>query len=434
MKGTMDRYSRTHKIALYILVCLLTLYTIWKGIIPAWKELNSDFPNYYLSSKIVLEGKDMHRLYEDAWFNQKLQELDLAEQGKFSPFPPATAFVMLPIASLKPLTAKRIWTICNICFLLLTIYFLQKITAWHWIFCALLILLTGQALLNNFRLGQLYLMVGCTLVFSHYLVQRGKTGIAGSLLGIVAIIKYFPVVFIAGYAFTGNRRLTIYAISTMLVLVFLQIGVVGTGVFATYLAKVLLPHLQGDLSMQSPYAIAFQSWESVLRNVFVFHPTENPSPLINWPTGKWMVQGIMYACIALTTIYVLWQSHFLQKPVKQWIYLSLPALAAFVLSPASATYHYLMLVFPFAFILLVLKAGEASIVITGWFILLYMGIGWLNYNYVYKVMEPIGWQIFLFYPRLWLLLLLYISYIWFIHLKLIKVHALSFPERVKAGY
>jgi hypothetical protein len=421
------------RMAKYGLLIVLTLYTIWKGILPAWQTLHSDFPNYYLSAKIVLEGKDIHRLYDDEWFNNQLQASRLAQQGKFSPFPPATAFVMLPLAHLPPLTAKRIWTLCNIGFLLWSIYLLQKITSWHWALCALAVLLTGQALINNFRLGQLYMMVSCLIVLSHYLIQQGKNGIAGSLLGTVAIIKYFPVVFIAGYALSGNRRLAIYATGTMLILVALQIGVLGTDVYLQYLSRVLLPHVQGELSMQSPYAIAFQSWESLLRNIFVFHPTENLFPLVNWPAGKGFVQGIIYSFIALTIVYTLWQTRFIHKSLQAWVYLSLPALVAFVLSPASATYHYLMLIFPFTLLVLLLQAWKASITLIGWFVLLYVGTGWLNYTYVYKLVEPRGWHILLFYPRLWLVLLLYGSYVLFIYFRLRDKHTPSFRFPEKKG-
>jgi hypothetical protein len=424
--NNLDR-SLVKKTALFGILVLLIVYTTWKGIIPAWTSLHSDFPNYYLSASILLEGKDISHLYDDEWFNRQLQVRGLAEQGKFSPFPPATAFVLLPLAKLPPLAAKRAWTMCNICFLLCIIYLLQKVTFWNWIECAILVLITGQALINNFRLGQLYLMVSCLVVLSHYLIQRGKSGIAGILLGIVAIIKYFPVVFIAGYILSGNWKVGVYSIVTMLALLALQIGVFGTDVFTTYVYKVLVPHLQGDLSMQSPYAIAFQSWESLLRNIFVAHSIENPQPWINWPNGKWIVQALIYSSTIVSTVYILWQARSVSKPFQQWIFLSLPALAALVLSPASASYHFLLLIFPFAMVLLLLKQYQATFWIIGWFVFLYIAIGWVNYNHVWKITEPDGWHIILFYPRLWLLWLLFISYSWFIYRKLMKVHTAAIP-------
>lgn len=103
--------------AQYGLLIILTLFLLWRGIIPAWKEVSTDFPNYYTSSRLLLEGKDLKKNYDDNWFAEQIHKYDIDEQGKFSPFPPSTAFIMVPFAIFEPLTAKRLWTIFNIIFL-----------------------------------------------------------------------------------------------------------------------------------------------------------------------------------------------------------------------------------------------------------------------------------------------------------------------------
>jgi hypothetical protein len=407
------------RLASYALFLLLTLYTVKAGVIPAWRTLNSDFPNYYLSSQMLLEGKEITHLYDDLWFNQKLQTTGLAEQGKFSPFPLATAFVMLPLASFPPLTAKRIWTVINLIALCASIWLLQRITGWRWIWAALLILLTGHALINNFRLGQLYMVVASLVLLSHYLASQGRSDVAGVLLGICAIIKYFPLVFIMGYGLAGNRKLVGYSILAMTGLNLVEISVFGLDLFRTYLVQVLLPHLHGSLSMQTPYATAFQSWESLLRNLFVFHPVENPAPVFDWPAGKWLMQGIVYATVFSTAIYLLWKAKNLLPAQRKLVYLSIPAMACLAVLPASATYHFLLLTFPFALFLLLIQAWHSPKWLVAFLVLIYASIGFAPFGFLQK-MGLQGLGILLLYPRLWLVSLLYGVCVWIVFQKLPK--------------
>ncbi len=77
----------------------------YAGIVPGWKNVESDFPNYYTASRIIIEGRDIDKLYDDQWFNSRIKEYGIEQQGKFSPFPPVTAFLMIPLVVFEPLNA-----------------------------------------------------------------------------------------------------------------------------------------------------------------------------------------------------------------------------------------------------------------------------------------------------------------------------------------
>jgi hypothetical protein len=81
---------------------------------PARMQMQSDFPNYYTSAKLVSTQANLDSLYNNRWFNEQIKKQGMEMEGKFSPFTPPTAFVMLPFVSLDPLTAKRTWMIVNI--------------------------------------------------------------------------------------------------------------------------------------------------------------------------------------------------------------------------------------------------------------------------------------------------------------------------------
>src|SRR5262249_8292063 len=108
-------------------IVILGTVVLWKGIIPALTEIGSDFPNYYTASRLLLQRKDVSRIYADGGFQSQIEGYDIHQAVKFSPFPPVTAFVMLPLAPLPPLTALRIWTLVNVGALLGGIMLLSNI-------------------------------------------------------------------------------------------------------------------------------------------------------------------------------------------------------------------------------------------------------------------------------------------------------------------
>ena len=65
--------ANDQKLQCFLLV-LLSMFTIKIGVIPAWNSVNSDFPNYYISARLLTEGADFKHVYDDDWFNAKIRE------------------------------------------------------------------------------------------------------------------------------------------------------------------------------------------------------------------------------------------------------------------------------------------------------------------------------------------------------------------------
>ena len=59
----MPRLERT-------LVCVLVALFVWRGLIPAWRSLNTDFPNYYLAAKLLRGGYPLERVYDWVWSSE----------------------------------------------------------------------------------------------------------------------------------------------------------------------------------------------------------------------------------------------------------------------------------------------------------------------------------------------------------------------------
>ncbi|MGE5499988.1 MAG: hypothetical protein ACM3Q2_18080, partial [Syntrophothermus sp.] len=132
-----------------IVIIPLVLFQIRYGIIPAWNSVNSDFPNYYTSSRLLLDGKNVSNIYDDTWFQKNISSYGITERGKFSPFPPADAFIMMPVAYAEPLAAKRACLIFNIILIAVTAGLIKNITGLSRPFSFIIILLSGAALSNN---------------------------------------------------------------------------------------------------------------------------------------------------------------------------------------------------------------------------------------------------------------------------------------------
>ena len=92
-----------------------------RGMVPAMSKIDSDFPNYFTAAKIVADGGDVERLYDNSWFQGQMRRYQIGKpsEGKFAPFPPPTALLLVPLTRLEPLNALRVMTgvstLCLVC-------------------------------------------------------------------------------------------------------------------------------------------------------------------------------------------------------------------------------------------------------------------------------------------------------------------------------
>jgi len=53
-----------------LLVAALVLF-VWRGFLPAWRHLLTDFPNYYLAGRLFRAGAPLDRLYDAVWLQRQ---------------------------------------------------------------------------------------------------------------------------------------------------------------------------------------------------------------------------------------------------------------------------------------------------------------------------------------------------------------------------
>ena len=379
--------------------------TLWKGVLPSLQNARGDFANYYTAARLIAEGQPLERAYRDfVWFQKQVDRYGITHQlSGFIPHPPPTALVMLPLASFEPLVAKRIWIGVNFMLAIAIVILLAKIANLHWLPAAIIFLSTGLGLINNFQFGQMYLLLLATIVAGLYARQRGYPALAGILLGLMIPIKYAGGFFLIYFAWKKEWRLVIAAAATCVVVIGLTWLLQGAEIFRVFIAEVLPRHLRGEI--QDPFAIQFQSWNSLLRRLFVHSPSLNPQPPLPSPAAFVLLKNLISWLWLAGFVWIYRQTAFSDRAHQRLFEISLAPLAILLLSPSSATYHFLLLSLTtvcLVKILLDLQQSRRALVLSALFLLINLP------HYLRLKKFAVGWLTPIGYMRLWLLVFFFV--------------------------
>lgn len=233
---------------------------------------------------------------------------------------------------------------------------------------------------------------------------------SGMLLGAGAAVKYFPLLFFPLFAFRREWKIVLTGFATFVAIGVLSSIILGVNVHKQFFLTVFGDHISGNI--QNPFSSTFQSWSSLFRRLFVREPTLNTQPVVN---SSWAYP------IALTLVYVailtfLWiglkRSGTSFGEHAHRVQFALLSLGGLLMLPASATYHFLLLILPVA-ILLSLNEQRWTTEQKA-LLFIFALIGFIPYSH-FKHFESKGVLAILAYPRLILMLALFgtaLSYVW----------------------
>lgn len=402
----MLRTVSVSRIAASVFLILLMAFVVVRGVVPGFSTLYTDFPNYYVAGKIALEGTHVHRLYDDAWFQDRMRSYGIDVQGKFSPFPPPTALLFVPLGPLEPITAQRVMTALNLLFLFGSVRLLARIMDEQLLGSALFVFMSGIGLANCFRFGQVYIALSFAIIACYYLYTLQRPLMAGIVLGFFIPVKYFPALFLVPFAFKKEWRLILGAGLSSLSLVLVSISVFGWDVHQQFIESVFGQHLRGNLTLQDPFAYNFQSFDSLFRRLFVRDVTLNPRPFVDVPL---LYHGLKYsviATIALLMLRGLFRLHKSASDKELPLAIAVCGIFGLLISPAGATYHFVLLWLPVT--LLFLFCDSLDMMNEKWFLVsVYAAIGFIPYS-VFSRFDGSGLQSILAYPRLFLTIVLFV--------------------------
>jgi hypothetical protein len=412
------------KIGAWIIFAGFAAIIFWKGVWPSLQNARGDFANYYTTARLVAENKPLATAYRDfAWFQKQIDRYGITHQlGGFIPHPPPTALVMLPLASFEPLVAKRWWIGFNLALAIATIVLLARLTALHWLPVAVIFLSTGLGLINNFLFGQMFLLLLATIAAGIYAQQRGYPVLAGILLGLMTPVKYVGGFFFIYFAWKKEWRLVIAAAAACLAMIGATWLLQGAEIFRVFLIEVLPRHLQGEI--QDPFAIQFQSWNSLLRRMFVLSSSLNPEPLMESTFIFIISKNLIFWFWLTAFIWIFHRTAFSNQSHQKLFEIGLLPLAVLLVSPGSATYHFLLLSLStacFIKILLDLQQPRRAVALTALFLIINLP------HYMQLKKFATGWLTPLGYMRLWLLVLFFAIVCYFFH------RAANWPFQLKTA-
>jgi len=391
------------RIAEWLLIALLAAQFGVRTLPGAWRTLNTDFPNYYLTASLVREHDDTSRIYEWRWFERQkdYRNIDQRVVGMV-PITPFSTLAVYPLTSLPPLTAKRCWIAINLALLLAALYLLRAATQLSWRRLALIAALSVP-LRVNLTYGQYYVLLLFLLALAYWLYARARRFLSGVAVGLASGLKVFPVILLVYFlrkrdwkAFLGGVAGTAFS-ATVSLLVF------GWNLNRTYLLQVLPATLRGEAL--DPYNLKLGSLASLLHRLFIYEPLSNPHPALHAPALFAILHPLLQMAVLAPALLLAVPADRQPRQLRlEWAAIIVASLA---LSTSPSTYLFTILIFPVCLLLAALEQRHRNLW-TAVLLALYAAIGLVSGTNS----APNGWFALLQMPRLYTILLLcVISYV-----------------------
>src|ERR1700722_17502428 len=265
-------------------VLLASLLATFAGhsLLPAWRNLNSEFPNYYLAAALHHERVPLDRIYEWTWFQRQNDHLGVRDGlVSFAPNPPTFILSMLPFTSLQPLAAKRAWLVLNLGFFALALWLLHYMTSLSWRRLSLISLLCVLPLHVDFLFGRPYVLVLLFICVAYYASCLGPQRTCGVMLAAAAALKLFPALFLILFIWKRNWRAVTGFVLGAIAFAAVSLFLFGIEVHRVFLYEVLSQASRGD--WLGPYSLSQNSFITLWSHLFLMEPELNPTPLINSP-------------------------------------------------------------------------------------------------------------------------------------------------------
>jgi hypothetical protein len=322
---------------------LLTLLWLFVGhaLVPGWRILNTDFPNYYLAAVLRYQRRSLDRTYEWTWFQRQKDHNDISQRlVGFVPNPPLCAAPMLLLASLPALPAKRVWLLLNLSFLLAALSILHRLTQLCWRHILLIAGLCILPLRTNFMLGQYYIVILLLICLAYFAFVRGHHFSAGGFLATAAWFKLFPAVFLLLFLRKRDWRAVSGLIVGSLILGIFSVIIFGLDIHRVWLFEVLPRAFRGD--MVGPYDLQWSSFSALWHRLFLFEPELNPAPFLSLPSLYALIQVITSVALLFAFLFSTGRSSSEQTTAWEWATF-IPLLL--LLSSMPGSYHYAVLIF-----------------------------------------------------------------------------------------
>ncbi len=349
----------------------------------------SDFAGYYFGSAELLHGN-----YQNVYDPYTLNAL-IAQKGyagiyvSYAPFPPFTSIVFAPFLLLPIGIAKIAFNIFSVVLFLMAIkraikYF--NIPAWLvWLIPVVFLI----PLRNNIFFGQAYLLLFALLLEGFMAYKKGRSMLAASLWAVAIVFKLFPLVILFFLVAKKQYKQVMYCSAACLLLGSISVLLNGFASWQYYVFTIFPRATNGELN--DSYTWLFQSAFMLGKNLFVYDDIQNPQVLFN-STPAFIICMVLFKAVVLAScVGITWS-----RKATDWLAFAGWIIASMLLSPNGSSYSLILLLIP----LLALANSKR--------VYLYISIALLFLISAIPVQSLAGWPLLLQFPRLYLMLLLFV--------------------------
>jgi len=274
-----------------------------RGLLPAWKHMLSDFPNYYIVARLLHEGYTMDRVYDWVWFQRVKDHWSIPQElVGFAGLTPFSALPVLPLSWLDAMEAKRVWLTLNLVILGAMLFGLHRITGIKMHHVALIAFLDMVPLRNHFLAGQMHVLVVALLVLAFWLDRRGRWLACGIVLGIAASLKVYPLFFVFFLARKRQWKTAVVLAASTLVILAACFLIFGSPLMRVFLVEQFPRMLRGEAT--DPFSLTAPSLSTMLHRLFLRQAMVNPHPLVPSP----LLYSLLYPLWQLGLVAAAWFS------------------------------------------------------------------------------------------------------------------------------
>jgi hypothetical protein len=325
------------RIGLWALVAVLAIRGV-PFLADAAVRPSHGFVAYYTASRLVAEGADSARFYDDIWFKAQMKRYGLAADDVHIN-PPATNLLLLPLVGLDYTSARVIWTIFNLVILAGSVTWILWQTGLRglWIPACIAFVLMFEPLYANFYLGQAYVLVLGLLMAAWHAVRHQRDRSVGVSLGLALILKLAGVFVWLLLLIRRCWTALAWAAGSALAIVVVSLPWLGLNAWFAY-AQVV-----AGLSAQPERAVtAYQTTLGFFRHLFTFDEKWNLAPLVHSPLLGTLLPWLAFAALAGVSAYRVHRTRQTDLAFSGFVILGV------ILSPLSLDYHYVVLLLPAA--------------------------------------------------------------------------------------
>jgi hypothetical protein len=387
----------------WLLLALTMSYFGFHTFSAAWKTLNTDFPNYYLTARLAREGSDTARIYEWIWLQRQKNHREVNHEIiSLVPITPFSTLIVWPLAALRPLDAKHWWLIINILFIVATTILLRSLVRFPWRRVALLAALSVP-LNKNFLFGQYYVLLLFILTLACWCYVNHKRFASGMLIGLGFGVKLFPLLYLVYFLRKRDIRALAGGIVGGVGAAIVSILVFGWQANRVLVEQVLPWTLRGE--GMDPYNLSSGSIATLLHRLFIYEPQLNPNPTMHAVRIFAVLLPLAQTALFAPALLLVKPGYNPSRLQLEWSAILLGSLA---ISTLPAGYHFTLLILPVCLMLGAVRERALPTATAALLLLLYIAIGLPGWKAIGEVSRLALFSV----PRFYLVVLLCLFGYW----------------------